>query len=79
MIDPSLGNLLNDAAETIGDGDDFFDGVAHFFKKNKSEEQKAKIDERSDDFKAAGKIARGTLKSAALLLTVGLLFKLVKK
>ena len=79
MIDPGIGNLLNDAAETIGDGDDFFDGVAHFFKKNKSEEEKEKIDEKSNDFKAAGKIARGTLKGAALLLTVGLLVKLVKK
>jgi len=78
-VDSGIGNLLNDAAETIGNGDDFFDGIAHFAKKNKTEEEKAKIDEQNEDFKAAGKIVKGALKGTTLLLGAALLIKLIKK
>jgi hypothetical protein len=67
MIVTGLENILNDTAEKI-DGDDLIDGVSHFAKKNKTDEEKAKIDERSEDFKAAGKIAKGGLKGLMLLL-----------
>jgi len=30
MVEEGLGSILNDAAETIGSGDDFLDGIAHF-------------------------------------------------
>ena len=79
MIDEGLGNLLNNAAETIGDGDDFGDGIAHFAKKNKTEEEKAKINEKSEDFKAAGKIVKGALQWLTLSLGATLLVKLIKK
>lgn len=79
MLNEGFENLLNDAAETIGGGDDFFDGVAHFAKKNKSEEEKTRIDEKNEDYKAAGKIAKGGLKGVALLLGLAVTVKYLLK
>jgi len=79
LIDAGFGNLLNDAAETIGSGDDFFDGIAHFAKKSKSDEEKAKIDEKAEDFKAAGKVAKGGLKGLTLLLGLAVAVKYLTK
>jgi hypothetical protein len=50
LINPGRGDALNDAAETLGGGDDFVDGITHFAKKNKSDEERAKIDGSCDDF-----------------------------
>jgi len=55
------------------------DGVAHFIKKNKTEEEREKIDEKSDDFKAAGKIVKGGVKWATLMLGVAVAFKFLTK
>ena len=79
MLDNGLGNLLNDAEETIDGSDDFVDGIAHFAKKGKTDDEKAKIDEKSEDFKAAGKIVKGGLKWGTLVLGAALLVKLIKK
>jgi hypothetical protein len=79
LLDENLGSLLNDAAETVGGSEDFFDGVAHFAKKNKSDEEKAQIDEKSEDFKAVGKIAKGGLKGLTLLLGFAVAVKYLLK
>lgn len=80
MINPGFGNVLNDAAETIGGGDDFIDGITHFAKKDKSDEERAKIDEAGEDFKAIGKIVKGGLKWITMGVGVVVAVKfLVKK
>jgi len=79
MVDTAIGTLINDAEEVIDSGDDFFDGVAYFAKKNKTDEEKAKIDERNEDFKAVGKIAKGGLKGLMLLLGLAVTVKLLTK
>jgi hypothetical protein len=80
LINPGLGGALNDAAETIGGGDDFVDGITHFAKKNKSNEERAKIDETGEDFKAASKIVKGGIKWLTMGLGLAVAVKfLVKK
>jgi hypothetical protein len=82
LLNEGLGNILNDAAETINGsgGDDFVDGIAHFAKKGKTDDEKAKIDETSEDFKAAGKIVKGGIKWGTLVLALAVGVKyLVKK
>ena len=74
-----IDNLLNETANTVGDGDDLVDGVAHFIKKNKTEEEQARIDEKCEDFKAAGKIAKGGLKWIALGVVVAAGLKILAK
>jgi hypothetical protein len=78
MVDTGIG-LLNEAAETIGGNDDFFDGVAHFAKKNKTDEEIARIEEKVEDSKAIGKIVRGTLKYGTLALGLAVALKYLFK
>lgn len=68
MLDERLGALLYDTIETIGGSDDFFDGVAYFAKKNKTDKEKAVIDEKNEDVKAAGKIVKGGVKWLTMFL-----------
>jgi len=79
MKNASVEGLLNNTAETIGGSDDLVDGIAHFVKKNKTEEGRKKIDERSDNFKAAGKIVKGGLGWAALGIGLVVALKLLKE
>ena len=78
MLVPGLENILVDTAEKI-DGDDLIDGVSHFIKKNKTDEEKAKIDERSEDYKAAAKIAKGGIKGLILFLGLAATVKFLTK
>jgi len=76
MIDKSL---VTEATENIGDCDDLVDGIVHFLKKNKTKEEKEKIDEKSEDFRAAGKIVKSAGKVGVALLGIAALIAAIKK
>jgi hypothetical protein len=52
LINPGLENILNDAAETIGEGDNFVDGITHFAKKNKTDDEKVSKNDGADKYSA---------------------------
>ncbi|MCL2619188.1 MAG: hypothetical protein FWD98_09085 [Defluviitaleaceae bacterium] len=72
-------NLLNDAADAVRGSGDIVSSVAYFLKKDKSEKERAVIDEKSNDLKAVSGIVEGTLKGAVLILTIAALAVKISK